>query len=69
MKKPDRLSTPMCRVLFYLREGMPQWSGCSTMGDYGGLDSTMKALRRRGLVDRENKLTEKGKEAADALAQ
>jgi hypothetical protein len=63
-----KLSAAMERVLFNLLNGNRVNHHCRTMSDYGGLDGTVRALVRRGLITAGCELTPKGREAAKAIS-
>ncbi len=62
-----QLTLTMRRVLLAIHRGQPLASHTRTQADYGGLERTILALRRRGLLDWQNKLTGIGLEAAQAI--
>ncbi len=63
------LSLATRRVLLALLRGQPLNYHCTTQSDYGGLQSTIMALRRRGLLDHQQKLTGIGLEAAREIQE
>lgn len=62
MKSDAKLSYPMLRVLRHLAAGLSACYHCKTQSDYGGLEGTMRALAKRGLMTWEYKITEAGRE-------
>ena len=67
MSKP---LTPTQRlVLKNLSSGKPMWSGISTINQGAGIPAVAEALRRKGLIDRNNELTAAGKAAAEKANQ
>lgn len=55
--KPKPLTDAMLDVLRMLKHGMPVDTGCKTHRDYSGRWSTVRALKRRGLIDDKYQLT------------
>jgi hypothetical protein len=62
-----RLTFNMERVLTLIKTGQPVATGCAHMGDYGGLDGTLRGLMRRKLIDKDHNLTVRGEHAAKAV--
>lgn len=56
-----RLSGPQLRVLRNLADGWPADVGLHGRSQYGGHVSVMRALRKRGLIDEEDKITAAGR--------
>ena len=54
------LSGPMIRVLRNLRNGKRASHHCTKQADYGGLQGTLRALIKLGLLDWDHNLTPKG---------
>jgi len=72
MKKPtvDRpLTLAQRKVLRHLLAGRPANTGLSGMSEYGGLHTTLCALRRRGFLTLDNELTASGRDKAAELAK
>ena len=63
----NKLSEPMKRTLRAIRDGRPAGGHCRTQADWGGLDGTITALLRRGLITPSCKLTKAGREVTEAL--
>lgn len=59
-----KLSDAMRAVLRNLSVGKPADFGQSGMSAAGGLTGTMRALRKRGLVDNNGTITQAGRDAA-----
>lgn len=62
-----KLTTPQRRVLANLLGGFRASSGLVGMSEMGGLTRTLWSLRRKGLLDSEDNLTEAGREMATRL--
>ena len=69
MSSATELSPTMRRVLLAIHRGESLSSRTKTQDDYGGMAATLLALRRRGLVDHEHKLTGIGQEAVRAIME
>ena len=67
MSKSERLSFPMKRVLRAIRDCREPGEHCRTQSDWGGLDGTMRALLRRGLINDKHNLTKAGRAVAEKL--
>lgn len=59
-RKP-RVSTRMREVLAHAAAGRPLDYGCRGMSAYGGLSSTITALRRLGFLDLNDQITDAGR--------
>ena len=68
-KIAKKLSDPMRTVLRNLSAGGGAADHCRTMSDYGGLQSVLRALAVRGLMDWEWELTPLGKQVADLISR
>lgn len=58
-----KLTLAQRRALHNLVAGRPVNSGLVGMSEHGGLQSTLSALRRRRLIDGDERLTPAGREA------
>jgi hypothetical protein len=59
--KNHRKPTPtMIRVLHYLNDGLPAHYRCRGRSEYGGRTSTLTALYRSGLIDKDHQVTAAG---------
>lgn len=64
MVEPQKLRKPtprMLEVLGWIAKGYGAGYDCNCQSDYGGREGTLFALRKRGLLDRDNKITEAGR--------
>lgn len=59
-ERPRPLTAAMIRMLRDLRAGRGTSHGCNTPAEYRGTQRTYDALRERGLIDHEGKLTTSG---------
>lgn len=62
-----KLTEPMKRVLLNLHAGRSTTHGLRTMSEHGGHFRTLMGLFNRGLIDREDQLTPKGRDVAAGL--
>lgn len=62
-----KLSEPMRRVILNIGSGDPPWNHVLASSPQGGAESTARALRRRGLIDGDEALTDKGRWMYDRI--
>jgi len=65
----NKLSPSMLRALVNVFKGRSISYHCRSQSDYGGLDGTVRALVKRGLLTWEHELTEAGKEAVRKFSE
>jgi len=63
------LSLRAMQVLGYIGDGFGAGHGCRGRSEYGGLEKVLDALGRRGLIDREGRMTVAGFEELRRLRQ
>lgn len=63
MSNKRKPSKAQIRVLTSLADGRPVYDHCKTNSDWGGLQSTLASLRRRGLMGNNGEITRAGLEA------
>ena len=61
-----KLSANQRRVLLNRISGLPIYHHCRGRSGYGGLARTVESLRRHGLLDQNNDITELGRDALRA---
>ena len=59
-KRPAKLSDKMLTVLRDMHEGRGTHHNCRGLSKHGGRSCTLLALRQRGLIDRDYKITAAG---------
>lgn len=55
------LSEDELQALNYVASGLDAFTGCCASGDFGKRMRTLAALRRAGVIDHSNRLTELGR--------
>jgi len=63
----ERVTHRMAEVLRHAEAGRPLDTGISGQSAYGGLEATLAALRRRGLLDRMSNITDAGRAALSRI--
>jgi len=58
-----KVSEAQKRVLGHLEAGRQAHHHCRSNSDWGGLSHTLIALRKRGLLDKDGRLTDAGRAA------
>lgn len=63
------MTSTMRRVLTNLHSGRPMWEGVKTINQGSGIPSVRNSLIKRGLIDRNDQLTQSGREVAEKVNQ
>lgn len=67
-KMDATLTNAMCKALRGLVESRNAFKYCRGQSEHGGMNSTLNAMKRRGLVTGEGALTGRGREAYESAA-